>query len=213
VNLANLTKGKGQYDLEYANCKCFWGKNPGKYVKHVLKYLTNGKVLDLGAGECKNAIYLAQLGFNVTAVEISKYALNNFYLLSSDVNEDTLERISVFNEDVLEFQSENEYDLVIAYGLLHCLGSVKEIDIMIEKIKKLTKVSGIIVIVSFTDDLQIPEIQSYLEPTLLPKGHLISQFKEYEILEYEEDIITESHPTSNIVHQHSLARIITRKTY
>lgn len=205
-----MLKGKGQYDLEYAACSCFWGTKPGKFVKDITELISNGNVLDLGAGEGKNTIYLAEKGFKVTAVEVSLHAVNNFNKRIAELDEQTKELIKIEKEDVLIFKTEEQYDLVIAYGLLHCLPSLTDASELVGKIKRWTRSGGLIVIVSFNDQIGVPEVQDYLEPTLLPINFLRDEFKDFQILRIENDIITETHPTSLIEHKHSLTRILVK---
>ncbi len=206
-----MSKGIGQYDLEYSNCPCFWGTAPGKYVKYIPDFIKSGNILDLGAGEGKNSIYLAELGFKVTAVEISQYAIGNFNKRVETLNETVKTKLEMIHQDVLTFETASKYDVVIAYGLLHCLPSIEAVETLAKKIKKWVKPNGIIVIVAFNDELMVPDVQNYLEPTLLPKSYFESMFSGFEILKYENDIITETHPTSKIEHRHSLTRMIVRK--
>ncbi len=206
-----MSKGIGQYDLEYSNCLCFWGTEPGKYVRLIPNLVKQGDVLDLGAGEGKNLIYLAELGYKVAGVEISRYAIDNFEKRLANVPEVVKSRIAMIHQDVLLFEADKEYDIVIAYGLLHCLPSIEAVEMLAEKITKWVKYNGIVIVVAFNNDLGVPSVQDYLEPTLLPKENFRKLFPGFEILKYEDDIITETHPTSNIEHKHSLTRMIVKK--
>lgn len=206
-----MDKGKGQYDIEYSQSSCFWGNEPGKFVIPITEITSAGSVLDLGAGEGKNSIYLAQKGFEITAIEVSKYAVDNFRRQINTLDVNTSKRIKLLQEDVLLYNTEQRFDVVIAYGLLHCLRSTDEVDNLLNKISSWTKLGGVVVVVCFNDSMGIPEVQSYLEPTLLPKGYLQDKFKGWEVLRQEDDIITETHPTSVIEHQHAVSRIIVRK--
>jgi cyclopropane fatty-acyl-phospholipid synthase-like methyltransferase len=198
----------GQYDIEYAQCKCFWGKTPGKFVLLLKKYLNKGTILDLGAGEGKNSIYLSQKGFKVVAVECSKFAIENFKRL---IDTKSISNLSIIQADVRTFHTCGYFDGIIAYGLLHCLPSLSDSINIVKKMKKWTVKGGINIIVTFTADKSIPTIQSYLNPCFIKKEELEEWYKDWDILELEEEIINEIHPTSNIEHQHSLVRVLARK--
>jgi tellurite methyltransferase len=206
-----MDKGIGQYDFEYSNCPCFWGTEPGKYVRYIPGLVKEGSVLDLGAGEGKNSIYLATLGYKVTGVEISKYAIGNFKIRMEETPETVSRNVEMIHQDVLLFETKSRYDIIIAYGLLHCLPSIESVKQLTEKIIKWVKPNGIVVIVAFNNDLRVPSVQDYLEPTLLPKETFKNLFPGFTVLKYENDIITETHPTSNIEHKHSLTRMIVKK--
>ncbi len=208
-------KNLGQYDKEYSKCPCFWGKEPSKYVKMISQYSSSGDVLDLGAGEGKNSFYLASLGFNVTAVEISTYAVKNFLnrMIEEGEKNDFSDNINVICGDVKKIDNfiNKKFDIIVAYGLLHCFNSRDEISEFLEKIKNLTIPGGINVISTFTDELPVPEIQDYLTPTLLKKEEIKEYYKDWEVLNYENGILEHEHPTSKTLHKHSLCRIIVRK--
>ena len=206
-----MTKGVGQYDLEYARCACFWGTAPGKYVRMVTRHLPSGVVLDLGAGEGKNAIYLASLGFDVVAVECSEYALNNFKSRLQTESPTTRSRIQIIQADVTAYTPTREFDVVIAYGLLHCLQSPSAVVSAVRLMQGSTVEGGYNVVVSFTNSLPVPAVHDYLEPTLLEVGELESFYSSWQLVDSENAVIEEEHPTTKVLHKHSVCRLIARR--
>ncbi len=208
-------KNYGQYDIEYKNCSYFWGAEPGKYVKLITSYISSGQVLDLGAGEGKNSFYLALLGFKVVAIDVSLYAIKNFINRATKEikNKKTnIKNINIIRADIMDWPIAGKFDVVVAYGLLHCLNSEEEIALVIKKMKAATKRRGINVICTFTGELGVPRIQKYLNPTFLSKTDLKRKYyNDWQILNYELDIIKHKHPTSNRLHKHSVCRMIARK--
>jgi cyclopropane fatty-acyl-phospholipid synthase-like methyltransferase len=185
---------------------------PGKFVRNIPSLVHSGRVLDLGAGEGKNAIYLAQHGFDVLAVDCSRFALANFRRRLTGLSEEVSRRIEIVEADVTRFQPNGNFDVVVAYGLLHCLADCDAIRRVVSVMQSCTTLGGINVLVSFTDLLPVPPEQDYLEPTLLPEGVLESLYEGWEILGSENDVITETHPTSDAPHSHSLCRLLARKS-
>jgi len=207
-------KNRGQYDTEYKNCSCFWGSEPSKYVRLIPNYISSGRVLDLGAGEGKNSFYLASLGFKVVAIDVSLYAIRNFInrAIKENNKKSKVENIDIICADIRDWPIVGKFDVVISYGLLHCLNSEKEIALIIKKMKSATKKGGINVICTFTNELGVPKIQDYLNPTLLSKMALKKKYyNDWQILNYECDIIEHRHPTSNKLHKHSVCRMIAIK--
>lgn len=204
-------KGQGQYDREYARCPCFWGVEPGKFVRLLCDHMASGRVLDLGAGEGKNAIFLAQLGFQVVAVECSLYALRNFKARLGRMPDPIASKIEIVQRDVLHYTPPGKFDAVIAYGLLHCLPGMTAINAVVQMMQAATRPSGFNVAVTFTDPLGVPEAQPYLRPTLVPEGYLAGVYSTWKLISYENETIQEMHPTSRVMHRHSLCRLLARR--
>ena len=64
-----------------------------KCLENDLKFFNkNGKILDIACGDGRNAIYLAQLGYKVTAIDFSKEALNrlNYFANKESLKIETL---------------------------------------------------------------------------------------------------------------------------
>ena len=49
---------------------------PAPSIKEISRYKNSGSVLDIGTGAGRNALYLAQKGFDVTAVDNSEEKLS-----------------------------------------------------------------------------------------------------------------------------------------
>lgn len=211
-----MNKNTGQYNIEYQNSPCFWGKEPAKFVKLIPKYINKaGNVLDIGAGEGKNSFFLASLGHHVTAVEISPFAIKNFIhrLIQEQkkLPNENLENIQLVMGDFDDFSSHHKYDIIVSYGFLHCSKSIEKLEEAVKKTKNLTKKGGINVVCTFTDDLPIPEIQKYLTPTLLSADKIKKLYDDWAIIKYENGVTEHSHPTSKTVHKHSVCRLIAKK--
>ena len=167
--------------------------------------------MDMGAGEGKNAIFLAQRGATVTAIECSEPALANFRKRLRELDEVVKQRITIRFGDVREYKVVTRYDAVIAYGLLHCLPTVSDAERVVELMKRSTVLGGYNVVVTFTPNLPVPSVQSYLHPTLLDPTQLLTWYANWDIRAFEEGVIEETHPTSREVHMHSLCRLLAIK--
>jgi SAM-dependent methyltransferase len=64
-----------QWDERYASTELIWTAEANRFVVEELTGLPPGRALDLGAGEGRNAIWLAEQGWQVTAVDFSAVAL------------------------------------------------------------------------------------------------------------------------------------------
>jgi SAM-dependent methyltransferase len=64
-----------EWDERYASTDLVWSAAANVFVVRELAGLAPGRALDLGAGEGRNAIWLAERGWQVTAVDFSAVAL------------------------------------------------------------------------------------------------------------------------------------------
>src|SRR6201996_9619383 len=63
------------WDERYAGPELVWGSGPNCFGAEELAALPPGRAIDLGTGEGRNAIWLAERGFTVTAVDFSQVGL------------------------------------------------------------------------------------------------------------------------------------------
>jgi SAM-dependent methyltransferase len=101
------------WDERYAGPELVWGSGPNCFVAEELATLPPGRAIDLGTGEGRNAIWLAERGFTVTAVDFSRVGLARAAGLAAERG------VSVdwVHADLLDYQpTPGGYDLVlIAY--------------------------------------------------------------------------------------------------
>jgi SAM-dependent methyltransferase len=64
------------WDRRYGGTELLWRAEPNRFVAAELQGLPPGRALDLGAGEGRNAVWLAERGWRVTAVDFSAVALD-----------------------------------------------------------------------------------------------------------------------------------------
>ena len=64
------------WDARYRASDLVWGGEPNRFVADEFTGTPPGRALDLGAGEGRNAIWLAGLGWRVTAVDFSAVAVD-----------------------------------------------------------------------------------------------------------------------------------------
>lgn len=64
------------WDERYAASELIWSAGPNQFVEAACADLPPGRAADLAAGEGRNALWLASLGWQVTAVDFSQVALD-----------------------------------------------------------------------------------------------------------------------------------------
>ncbi|MFP4176287.1 MAG: class I SAM-dependent methyltransferase [Candidatus Brocadiia bacterium] len=63
------------YDRRYAADDAYFGRSPSRWITTYLDGETGGRVLDLGSGQGRNALFLAEKGYRVRAVDSSSTAV------------------------------------------------------------------------------------------------------------------------------------------
>ena len=73
------------WDERYAATEQVWSRGPNQFVSAELADLPPGRALDLACGEGRNSIWLAQRGWQVTAVDFSAVAIERGRRLADDL--------------------------------------------------------------------------------------------------------------------------------
>jgi SAM-dependent methyltransferase len=63
------------WDTRYAETALLWSRDPNRFLVAEAADLSSGSALDLACGEGRNAIWLAERGWRVTAVDFSEVAI------------------------------------------------------------------------------------------------------------------------------------------
>ena len=105
-----------QWDERYAGAEFQWTTRPNQFVAAELAGLPPGRALDLAAGEGRNAVWLAERGWRVTAVDFSRVGLDKGRTLSAARGIDDA-RVAWIVTDLRDYEPEDgAFDLVlIAY--------------------------------------------------------------------------------------------------
>jgi len=107
--------GKDFWDERYSINEFVYGTKPNSFFKNVLDKLPPGKILLLGEGEGRNAVYAALNGWKVDAVDFSSQAKEKALQLALDNNVHI--NYNVFDLSDYKFK-QNYYD-VVAVIFLH----------------------------------------------------------------------------------------------
>jgi SAM-dependent methyltransferase len=103
---------RDEWDRRYAEKELVWSAGPNQFVAELLADLPPGRALDVATGEGRNASWLAERGWTVTAVDFSPIALAKARQLAGarDV------QVEWVDADVRVYAPPGEFDLVlIAY--------------------------------------------------------------------------------------------------
>jgi SAM-dependent methyltransferase len=184
---------KETWDERYASGN-YCSAEPHKLLIDLTAKIKAGKALDLACGTGRNALFLAEKGFNVTAVDNSSVGIE---IAEQRAREKGLKidfRIADLEKG--EFKpEENLYDLICDFYYL-------QRDLFPE-IKKALKTDGIVIAaIHIYDEREKPHQFS------LKTGELKEFFKDFEILHYHETSLTDKDAGE---HNHRTAEIIAKK--
>jgi SAM-dependent methyltransferase len=73
------------WDRRYAEKDLLWSATPNQFVAAEFADATPGRALDLACGEGRNAVWLAELGWQVTAVDFAPVAVDRGRAASTSV--------------------------------------------------------------------------------------------------------------------------------
>lgn len=116
--------------------------DPDEELVELFNEKGEGKVLDIGCGRGRNSLYLASLGYNVVAVDVSKHAI---------IQLDQNAKLQGYNIegivcDIGEFSFSEMYDIIVISNVLQfILKRVEQINV-IYKVMEYLSTNGIIFI-------------------------------------------------------------------
>ena len=103
------------WDIRYDQTDLRWSSGPNQWIVEVTASLPPGRALDLAAGEGRNAIWLAERGWNATAVDFSAVALERAARIAAERLGDDVTRFSLHRADLATYTPDpHSYDLVLA---------------------------------------------------------------------------------------------------
>jgi SAM-dependent methyltransferase len=102
------------WDRRYAEADLLWSRGPNRFLVAETGDLAPGRALDLACGEGRNAIWLAEQGWQVTAIDYSQVAIAK---ARERVARERLE-IDLVCADLVDYEPEpSTYDLVLVLYL------------------------------------------------------------------------------------------------
>lgn len=199
----------GGYDDGYQAVPCLWGTAPGSLVAHFLTtspVSVGSRVLDIGCGEGKNAAPFAQAGCEVCALDCSPAAIGNGKRAFPDAP------IEWREEDVLRTDfGHDAFDLIISYGLFHCLPSEGHIREVISRLRRATRPGGANIVCAFNNRSHDLSAHPHFQPTLLRHEWYLERYSGWDLALDSDSDIHEVHPHNNLPHHHSLTRFVARR--
>jgi tellurite methyltransferase len=179
---------------------------PSDEVRDIaLRLPVGASVLDVGCGEGRNAIFLSERGFEVTAIDISDAGIRKLRALAEKKGLNV--RASVC--DMRDYPFRGRFDVIMSHGCLH-LAEREAWEKMIPRFKAQTNPGGFNIIVVFTDAIPPPEDLKDICLGLFRDGELFDLYADWEILVQQSYVKEDQHPGS-LRHRHPVNKLVARK--
>ncbi len=120
-----------------------------KYINTYLKQMGNPTIIDIGAGSGRYSAELADMGYQITAVELIKHNVRKIEALKKD--------IKVYQGNALNLKQfkEESYDLTLLFGPMYHLVNKQDKLKALNEAKRITKKGGIILVAYCMNDYAV----------------------------------------------------------
>jgi len=211
------------YDNIYKETADYFGAEASELLKDNYSLMDKTKpVLDIGAGQGRNSLFIARQGFTVDAVEPSQVGVD---IITGLADENNLP-IKAYCAGFEAFKPERPpYGAVLLFGVIQIL-SWDKIMLLTSKISEWTTPGSLIMISAFTtEDPRYEEIVKELEPdgrnsfrtpggdhrTFLESGEILTLFKDYQVVYNWEGLGPEHRHGGKPPHRHGSVHAVLKR--
>lgn len=180
---------KSQWDQRYSKRTYVYGKLPAKFLAENFDYLANATtILDMGMGEGRNAVFLAQKGHQVTGIDISSVAIKKARQLAKENGVRINTVVGTLNKYAIAKES---FDAIICFYYVD-----RE---LVDKIYSWLKPGGILIYEAHTvSEFERLVNKKETKESYLKSQELLSMFSKMKVLKYEEPL-HEAHFRASII--------------
>lgn len=187
----------------------YWGTEPNEMAKKTTEMVseteTDLTVIDVGAGEGRDAVFFAEQGWDAYAMDVSPNGLAKAKQLaeSRDVALRTIEA------DANDATFPEPVDLVYSAGAIQYIRPENR-EQQFDRFKEQTTANGIHALFAFVDHPDVPMPPDWTENEYFyEQGELTDYYGEWEIIQVEEIIFDDN--SSSEPHQHAAEILFARK--
>lgn len=198
-----------QREAVYGRETYYWGREPSRLAKRTVDYLPTDpsglRVIDIGAGEGRDAVFFAERGFVVTAVDVSPAGLEKARRLAEERGVELTTR----QADANEFELPEPMDVVFSTGAVQFIRpEVRQRQF--ERFRRQTKPGGIHAVFAFVDHPDIPPAPDTTDDQYpFERTELQAYYEDWETLHTEEVIFDDD--SGGIPHRHAARIHVARK--
>ncbi|MCD4777313.1 MAG: methyltransferase domain-containing protein [Candidatus Aegiribacteria sp.] len=196
------------YDKRYDQDEYYWGLKPSSNCFRVLEIIPPDrplKLLDVGCGEGRDAVFFASRGYTVTAFDISPIGIEKARQLAGKAEVS----LDVFLADINEFRLTDTYDIIFSTGVLQYIPENLRPEVL-GNYRQFTNPGGINALSVFVNKpfiARAPDEEQTSHSWI--SGELLTHYHDWRIEFTTEEIF--DCMSSGVQHQHAISRVIARK--
>ena len=193
----------------YDSDEYYWGLEPASFLDDLIqvtgKKPSELRVLDIGCGEGKDAVYMAECGCKVSAFDITESGIRKTKMLAEKRGVE----IDAFVADINELHLNEQYDLIYSTGTIQYLFD-ERIEPFFEHLKEITAGGGYVYFNVFVDKPFLPLPPDWdKEEKMWKTGQLFTRLADWEIIRMDEIFLDCN--SSGIPHVHCMDTVIAKR--
>ena len=197
------------YEKCYDCDEYYWGLEPASFLKELIQVTGKNpselRVLDIGCGEGKDAVYMAECGCKVSAFDITESGIRKTKMLAEKRGVE----IDAFVADINELNLNQQYDLIYSTGTIQYLFDDR-IEPFFDHLKEITAVGGYVYFNVFVDKPFLPLPPDWdKEEKMWKTGQWFTRLADWEIIKMDEIFLDCN--SSGIPHVHCMDTVIAKR--
>jgi tellurite methyltransferase len=208
LGYAGRTDDSSFYEDSYKKEEYFWGVEPNRFCLDVIRLMPPTKrlrLLDIGCGEGKDAVFFARCGYDVSAFDISDAGIDKTKRLAEQANVP----VRAFKANLWDYRLDAGYDILWSSGALHYIKPELRDEIM-GNYRTHTNPGGLHAFHVFVRKPFIaPAPEHEAHNHMWRSGELFTYYHEWKIEQCSEYIFDCN--SSGIPHRHAANRVFARR--
>lgn len=202
-------KTHGYYDDRYKKDTYFWGLQPNETCYDIMKMkppIKPLKILDIGCGEGKDAVFFAKNGYQVTAFDLSNDGIEKGKRLAEKCGT----HVDFFQADLNDYRLSENFDIIFSSGVFDYMKPDLRMSI-VDNLKEHTNEGGLNAVKVFVDkpfiDVSDAKKKSYRYSW--KSGEIFTYYHDWEISSMDEVIYDCN--SGGVPHKHCIDIMVASK--
>jgi len=140
-------KQKPSFDETYSKQEEFFGHAYQELQNYFSNHSKKGTLLDLGSGQGRDSLYLASIGYQVTAVDNSMVGICQTLIKARKMGL----KLKTIKADLFNVQLEKKFDIILFDMILHTFKKTQQLELL-QKFSSYLKFNGVFCII-FPNDM------------------------------------------------------------